>query len=56
MTTGPRQALPYPPDVLVPFDVEAVEVVVRYIGAFSPLLEPLNDGQFHAHGDVRRQH
>lgn len=45
-----------PPDILVPLDVEAVEVVVGQVAAVPTLLEPLDDGQLHAHGDVGRQH
>lgn len=53
MHTGPAA---HPPDVLVPLDVEAVEVVVWHIAPVATLLEPLNDGQLHAHGDVGRQY
>lgn len=45
-----------PPDVLVPLYVEAVEVVVGHVAAVPTLLEPLDDGQLHAHGDVGGQH
>lgn len=45
-----------PPDVLVPLDIEAVEVVVRHVAVVTTLFEALNDGQLHAHGYVGREH
>ena len=48
------------PDVLVPLDVEAVEVVVLHqpllLLLVLALLQALHDGQLHLHGDVDGQH
>lgn len=48
------------PDVLMPLDIQAVEVVIfdqtLLLCFIFTVLQTFHDGQLHLHGDVDRQH